>query len=83
MNLKVPTSDAKKWCWSRNNIPYFETSAKDGSGVVEAFQGIARDAVFKEKAREATQLAIVIPNIKLATITCTTTKGKRKVCNCG
>ena len=33
------------WCESKNNIPYFETSSKEGVNVEQAFQRIARDAL--------------------------------------
>ena len=33
---------AEKWAKSNNNMPYFETSAKDGTNVEEAFKYIAK-----------------------------------------
>lgn len=33
------------WCQSKNNIPYFETSAKDAINVEQAFQTIAKNAL--------------------------------------
>ena len=36
---------ARKWCAGRSNTPYYETSAKTGQGLNEAFEQIARLAV--------------------------------------
>ncbi|KAG7283222.1 hypothetical protein CRUP_004964 [Coryphaenoides rupestris] len=36
------------WCQSKNNIPYFETSAKEAINVEQAFQTIARNALKQE-----------------------------------
>lgn len=44
----MPTRRAQNWCESKNNIPYFETSAKEAVNVEQAFQKIARDALAKE-----------------------------------
>jgi aldehyde:ferredoxin oxidoreductase len=33
------------WCQSKNNIPYFETSAKEAINVEQAFQTIAKNAL--------------------------------------
>ncbi|KAH8417716.1 hypothetical protein KR222_004745, partial [Zaprionus bogoriensis] len=41
-NRQVSVRAAEEWCKLRNNILYFETSAKDGSNVEEAFETIAR-----------------------------------------
>lgn len=42
---QVPTKRAQAWCQSKNNIPYFETSAKEAINVEQAFQTIARNAL--------------------------------------
>nr|KAJ0205069.1 hypothetical protein LSAT_V11C500276590 [Lactuca sativa] len=43
---------AKAWCASKGNIPYFETSAKEGINVEAAFQCIATNAVKNEPEEE-------------------------------
>ena len=43
--VKVTTKRAQAWCQSKNNIPYFETSAKEAINVEQAFQTIARNAL--------------------------------------
>lgn len=42
---QVSEKKAKAWCASKGNIPYFETSAKEGTNVEEAFQCIAKNAL--------------------------------------
>uniref|UniRef100_A0A7C9DF08 Uncharacterized protein n=1 Tax=Opuntia streptacantha TaxID=393608 RepID=A0A7C9DF08_OPUST len=44
----VSAKKAKAWCASKGNIPYFETSAKAGTNVEEAFQCIAKIAIKNE-----------------------------------
>lgn len=46
---KVPTTKLQGWAREKNNIPGFETSAKDAVNVEEAFQNIARTALSQEK----------------------------------
>lgn len=43
---------ARAWCASKGNIPYFETSAKEGFNVEAAFQCIAKDALKNEPEEE-------------------------------
>lgn len=43
--IQVTTKRAQAWCYSKNNIPYFETSAKEAINVEQAFQTIARNAL--------------------------------------
>ncbi|TRZ13496.1 hypothetical protein HGM15179_013596 [Zosterops borbonicus] len=47
-NRQVTTKRAQAWCYSKNNIPYFETSAKEAINVEQAFQTIARNALKQE-----------------------------------
>ncbi len=44
----VDSEVVKNWCSEKNNIPFFEASAKEGSGVEDAFQVIARKAYEKK-----------------------------------
>lgn len=39
---------AMAWCQGKNNIPYFETSAKESVNVEQAFQTIAKNALAQE-----------------------------------
>ena len=41
----MSTKRAQQWCHSKNEIPYFETSAKEAINVEQAFQTIARNAL--------------------------------------
>lgn len=43
--FQVTTKRAQAWCQSKNNIPYFETSAKEAISVEQAFQTIAQNAL--------------------------------------
>ncbi|KAF2304854.1 hypothetical protein GH714_039177 [Hevea brasiliensis] len=43
---------AKAWCASKGDIPYFETSAKEGFNVEAAFQCIAKNALKNEPEEE-------------------------------
>ena len=45
LSLQVATKRAQAWCYSKNNIPYFETSAKEAINVEQAFRTIARNAL--------------------------------------
>jgi Ras-related protein Rab-7A len=46
--LQVSAKRAQGWCQSKNNIPYFETSAKEAINVEQAFQTIAKNALAQE-----------------------------------
>jgi len=46
--LQVTEKKARDWCASRGNIPYFETSAKEGYNVEEAFLCVAKIALENE-----------------------------------
>ena len=52
-----------QWCQEKNNVPYFETSAKEAVNVEQAFQTIAKNALAREKDQD---LFTDVPNeIKL------------------
>eukprot|EP00298_Acanthocystis_sp_HF-20_P028317 c7010_g1_i1.p1 GENE.c7010_g1_i1~~c7010_g1_i1.p1 ORF type:complete len:212 (+),score=66.07 c7010_g1_i1:28-636(+) len=44
----VSQKRAISWCTGKGNIPYFETSAKDGINVEQAFQVVAKNAIKKD-----------------------------------
>ncbi|XP_022729286.1 ras-related protein Rab7-like isoform X1 [Durio zibethinus] len=48
----VSEKKAKAWCASKGNIPYSETSAKEGFNVEAAFQCIAKNALKNEPEEE-------------------------------
>ncbi|KAK6617358.1 Ras- protein Rab-7 [Polyplax serrata] len=51
-NRAVSAKRAQQWCQSKNNIPYFETSAKEGINIEQAFQTIAKNALAQESEVE-------------------------------
>jgi len=52
-NRAVSTKRAQTWCQSKNEIPYFEVSAKEAINVEQAFQTIARNALQRENQDNA------------------------------
>nr|XP_006820804.1 PREDICTED: ras-related protein Rab-7a-like [Saccoglossus kowalevskii] len=54
-NRAVSTKRAQAWCHSKNDIPYFETSAKESINVEQAFQTIAKNALLQETDAELYQ----------------------------
>uniref|UniRef100_A0A2N9G3J7 Ras-related protein Rab7 n=1 Tax=Fagus sylvatica TaxID=28930 RepID=A0A2N9G3J7_FAGSY len=51
-NRVVSEKQAKEWCASKGNIPYFETSGKEGYNVDEAFLCVAKTALANEQGCE-------------------------------
>merc|ERR1711871_1679712 len=49
---KVTAQRGSTWCKSKNDIPYYETSAATAANVEMAFQEIARKALSQEKPAE-------------------------------
>ena len=49
---KVTAAQAQKWCNQFNNIPYFETSAKDNIAVDEAFLDMAKGAIKRQASNQ-------------------------------
>ncbi|KAK9799380.1 hypothetical protein WJX73_007155 [Symbiochloris irregularis] len=48
----VTEKKVKQWCTPKNNLPHFETSAKEDTNVDTAFQCIARNALKNETEEE-------------------------------
>ncbi|XP_019763685.1 ras-related protein rab7 [Dendroctonus ponderosae] len=44
----ISAKRAQQWCQSKNSIPYFETSAKEGLNVEQAFLAIAKNALAQQ-----------------------------------
>ncbi|XP_020215844.1 ras-related protein Rab7 [Cajanus cajan] len=49
---RVTEKKARDWCASRGNIPYYETSAKEGCNVEEAFLCVAKIAQANENDQD-------------------------------
>lgn len=50
--MQVSEKRAKQWCTSKGGIPFFETSAKEGTDVEAAFQKIVHNALQNESEEE-------------------------------
>lgn len=50
--MQVTEKKVKQWCTPKNNLPYFDTSAKEDTNVDTAFQCIARNALKNETEEE-------------------------------
>jgi Ras-related protein Rab-7A len=48
---QVADAKARSWCKNKNDIPFFETSAKDNINVESAFQMVARNALKQESSQ--------------------------------
>lgn len=46
--LQVSQRRAEQWCKSKNDLPFFETSAKEAINVEQAFQKVAKSALMQE-----------------------------------
>jgi Ras-related protein Rab-7A len=49
MERQVSNDKAKSWCRYNGNMPYFETSAKEGTQVLDAFISVAGCAMANRK----------------------------------
>ena len=47
---QVSAQKAQRWCQEKGNFPYFETSAKEATGVDQAFDVTARNALQQDDA---------------------------------
>ncbi|CAO3672023.1 unnamed protein product [Rhizopus stolonifer] len=48
----IPQKRAVVFCQAKGNIPHFETSAKEGTNIEQAFQVIAKNALLQESSIE-------------------------------
>lgn len=51
----VSKQKAQRWCQQNGNLPYFETSAKEATGVQQAFEVVGRSALQQSSADEFDQ----------------------------
>jgi Ras-related protein Rab-7A len=65
-----------QWCQEKNNVPYFETSAKEAVNVEQAFQTIAKNALAREKEQD------IYPDIPEQINLNQPTGTERSSCNC-
>jgi Ras-related protein Rab-7A len=63
----VPAKKIQAYCAARGNLPYFETSAKEATGVEQAFEVIARNALQQDDAQDFSQEYSDAININLDT----------------
>ncbi|XP_065830052.1 ras-related protein Rab-7a-like [Oscarella lobularis] len=47
-NRAVSQRRAEQWCKTKNDLPFFETSAKEAINVEQAFQKVAKSALMQE-----------------------------------
>ena len=74
--FQVPARRAQSWCDAKNNIPYFETSAKEARNVEQAFQTIAKNALQKEGEEIYRPSEDRVPDIRLDPNASDKNKGK-------
>ena len=56
-NREVSWDQAKSWCQNKNNMPFFETSAKDSTNVDQAFEKLVNAAsAYKDKPQGIIEL---------------------------
>lgn len=51
----VSSKRAQAFCAAKGNLPYFETSAKEATGVEQAFEVIGRNALQQDDAQDFSQ----------------------------
>ncbi|PAV62302.1 hypothetical protein WR25_08119 [Diploscapter pachys] len=64
-NRAVSAKRAQSWCQTKNNIPYYEVSAKEALNVEAAFQAIARDALARESQDTSDFSDFAPPSVRL------------------
>jgi len=52
---QVPEAKAQTFCKSKNEVPFYETSAKDNINVEQAFHTVARNALQREEKQDRYQ----------------------------
>jgi Ras-related protein Rab-7A len=70
---QVSTSQAKTWCASKGDIPFYETSAKEAVNVEQAFLTIAKNALAQEAANRPSFIpdkVVVVDDSKPSKSTC-------------
>lgn len=72
----MSTKRAQQWCQAKNDIPYFETSAKEGINVDLAFQTIAKNALAQES--EVSFVSLYLEKTNIAEITTSTKFAHRR-----
>lgn len=75
-NIKVEKSDIENYCKEHNNMPYFETSAKDNVNLEEAFEKVAELAYGRYTKNEES----FVPEPKTLKLSSGEIKKKKKCC---
>ncbi len=79
---KVTESKALQWCKQNNDIPFFESSAKDATNVSMIFERMARDGLKSMRAKEAINVFKNEPHIKLDPISVSPSQQNSSACKC-